>query len=252
MTLPNPFPGLQVSTNATISFPAQKNTSFKAKRAGKNGTVIAMVLDESGSMNSCWDATIAGFNEFIAGQKAAKDVGQAYVTLIQFDSPQIKTVFANRPIAEVPDINKDTYKPNGGTNLLDAVGTAIVNVNEFLASIKKEDRPGVIITIMTDGQENASRNYSHQMIKNMVAAAEKKDWTFTFLGANVDAFAVGSTFGMTAQNTVSYSTASMHNTMSSVSASVTRTRFDKLSGLSNTEIYNKGLFTADEIKSMKE
>ena len=252
MTLPNPFPGLQVSTNATISFPVHPNTSFKAKRAGKNGTVIAMVLDESGSMNSCWDATIAGFNEFIAGQKAAKDVGQAYVTLIQFDSPQIKTVFANRPIAEVPAINKETYKPNGGTNLLDAVGTAIVNVNAFLASMKKEDRPGVIITIMTDGQENASRNYSHQMIKDMVAAAEKKDWTFTFLGANVDAFAVGSTFGMTAQNTVSYNTTSMANTMASVTASTVRTRFDKFSGLSTQEIYSKGLFTADEIKSMKE
>lgn len=252
MTLPNPFPGLQVSTNATISFPVHQNTSFKAKRAGKNGTVIAMVLDESGSMNSCWDATIAGFNEFIAGQKAAKDVGQAYVTLIQFDSPKIKTVFANRPIAEVPNINKDTYKPNGGTNLLDAVGTAIVNVNAFLASMKKEDRPGVIITIMTDGQENASSNYSHQMIKDMVAVAEKKDWTFTFLGANVDAFAVGSTFGMTAQNTVSYNTTSMANTMASVTASTVRTRFDKFSGLSTQEIYSKGLFTADEIKSMKE
>lgn len=252
MNLPNPFPGLKVSTHATFSVPVPQKSSFKAKRAGKNGTVIAMVLDESGSMNSCWDATIAGFNEFIAGQKAAKDAGKAYVTLVQFDSPHIKTVFANRPIDEVPVINKDTYKPNGGTNLLDAVGAAMENVNAFLASMKKEDRPGVIITIMTDGQENASYMYSSQMIKNMVAAAEKKDWTFTFLGANIDAFAVGSSFGMNDQNTVSYNTTSMANTMASVTASTIRTRVGKLSGLSTQDIYNQGMYTAAEIKSMKE
>lgn len=252
MNLPNPFPAIQVNAQATITTLPTNQAKFKAKRAGKNGTVIAMVLDESGSMMSCQAATIAGFNEFIAGQRAAKDAGKAYVSLFQFDSPHIKTVFANRPIEEVPNINKDTYQPNGGTNLLDAIGAAITSVNQFLTGIKKEDRPGVIITIMTDGQENASRNYNNQMIKDMVAACEKKDWTFTFLGANIDAFAVGSTFGMTTQNTVSYNTTSMANTMASVSASTVRTRSGKLAGLSTQEIYNQGMYTAAEIKSMKE
>jgi len=169
MNLPNPFPGLAVNSAAAVQIstsPTNKK-EYKFKRAGKNGTIIAVVLDESGSMNVCWDATIAGFNEFVAGQRATQDsAGKANLTLIKFDSPKIHTVYANRPIDEVPLLDKTSYKPNGGTNLLDAIGDAINGVNDALAKSPKKDRPGVIITIMTDGAENSSHKYNNDQLCN--------------------------------------------------------------------------------------
>jgi hypothetical protein len=68
-------------------------------RAGKNGTLIAVIMDESGSMSSVQNQTIAAFNEFVLGQKnSGKETGAAYMTLVKFDAPDIHTVFSNRPI----------------------------------------------------------------------------------------------------------------------------------------------------------
>ena len=130
------------------------------------------------------------------------------------------------------------------------IGDTINNVNTVLAGSKKKDRPGVIITIMTDGEENSSRRFNNEQIKAMVKAAEAADWTFVFLGANIDAFSVGSTFGMSVSNSTSYSTANMAGTMASVSASTTRMRFAKQAGVSTADIYSQGLYTSEELKNM--
>jgi hypothetical protein len=254
MNLPNPFPGLAVDVNAVVQISAPQSTTKpqKFKKAGKNGTLIAIVLDESGSMNSCWDTTIIGFNEFVNGQKASEaTAGAGYLTLVKFEGGKVDTVYHNRPLSEVPALDKNTYRPAGGTNLLDAIGDTINNVNSVLAGNKKKDRPGVIITIMTDGEENSSRRFNNQQIKDMVAAAEAADWTFVFLGANIDAFSVGSTFGMGLSNSVNYSTANMGATMASVSASTTRMRMAKSAGVTTSELYRTGLYTDAELKSMK-
>ena len=252
MVLPNPFPaGIQTAVTVTTKV-TTPITKYKFKKAGTAGTLISIVLDESGSMGSCWDTTIAGFNEFVEGQKAATAVaGAAYLTLNKFDAPHIKNVYADRPISEVPALDRNSYRPNGGTNLLDAIGHAITQVNEALDKRKKADRPGVIIVITTDGEENASTTYSSQQIKDMVKAAEKADWSFVFLGANIDSFAVGSTFGMNASNSVNYSTQNMAGTYSSLSATTTRMRSAKMAGTSTADIYQTVMFTDDEKKAME-
>jgi hypothetical protein len=84
----------------------------------------------------------------------------------------------------------------------------------------------------------------------MVETAESKEWTFTFLGANIDAFAVGSSFGMRMSNTVSYNVGNMGDVMASVSAGTTRMRYAKSQGLSNDEIYSSDLYTAQEREKM--
>jgi hypothetical protein len=253
MNLPNPFPGVAAIAPTVVQVSAPTiNSNLKFKRAGQNGTLITVILDESGSMTSCWDTTIAGFNEYVKGQKSADtSAGEAALTLIKFDSPYIKTVYANRALSEVPELDKISYRPSGGTNLLDAIGDAITSTNQILSNLKKKDRPGVIITIMTDGGENASTRYSGDNIKAMVKAGEEADYTFVFLGANIDTFAVGSTFGMSVMNSVSYSTKNMVATMASTSASTTRIRAAKMAGVSTNAIYESGLYTADELKKMK-
>jgi len=234
MTLPNPFPA---GIKATVTTTIETTPKYKFKKAGNNGNLIAVVLDESGSMQVCRDATIAGFNEFVQGQKAAENAGAAYLTLNKFEGGNIRTVFADRILSEVPKLDTNGYVPAGGTNLLDAIGHTIEQVNDSLSKLKKAERPGVIILIMTDGEENCSQRYGNDMVKAMVAAAEKSDWSFVFLGANIDAFSVGATFGMNALNSVNYSTANMAGTMAATSTMTTAMRSAKLAGLDTHAVY---------------
>ena len=253
MNLPNPFPAILVNTTTHVVTTSEKNKPIKFKSAGNAGTLIVMVLDESGSMSACAQPTIAGFNEFLQGQRnAGASVGDATLLFVKFDGSRVNTVCENIHIDQVPPLTDKTYRPCGGTNLLDAIGSTMWRVNTILGGLKKKQRPGVIFTIMTDGQENSSTQYTNSQIQAMVRAAEKSDWTFQFLGANIDAFAVGSTFGMHASNSVNYSTASMGATLSAVSDSTVRMRAAKMSGMSTQNIYTSGLYTAQELKNMNQ
>ena len=252
MKLPNPFPAavqttVQVTTITTIA----PTKTFEYKQAGTKGVLIAVVLDESGSMLSCWDPTIAGFNEYVASQRANTTAGAAYLTLNKFDAPHIKTVFANRPIEEVPALDKNSYRPNGGTNLLDAIGYTIEQTNTTLATFKREDRPGVIIVITTDGAENASDKYNNQTIKDMVKSAEASDWSFIIMGAKIASFSVDSSFGMSQTNTVNYRTQNMAGTYSGLSATTSRMRSAKAAGVDTQTIYERSMFSNAEREGMK-
>jgi hypothetical protein len=248
MALPNPFPaGIKATVTTTIT----KTPKYKFKKAGTNGNIIAVVLDESGSMNVCRDTTIAGFNEFVQAQSAADNAGAAYLTLNKFEGGNIRTVFADRNLTEVPKLDHSSYTPAGGTNLLDAIGHTIEQVNDSLDLLKKNDRPGVIILIMTDGEENCSQRYNNDMVKAMVVAAEKSDWSFVFLGANIDAFSVGSTFGMSALNSVNYSTANMAGTMAATSTMTTNMRSAKMAGLDTRAVYASTTMSAEDRERIK-
>ena len=86
MNLPNPFPGLAINVKAQVAVNPNPSTTYKFKRAGKNGTLITMIIDESGSMHSAWESTIAGFNEFVEGQKSAEaSAGAGFLSLIKLD-----------------------------------------------------------------------------------------------------------------------------------------------------------------------
>ena len=237
------------NVHIAAAFPAQNLNTFKANTAGSNGTLIAVILDESGSMGSCRDATIAGFNEFVQGQSSATGAGEAYLSLVKFDAPQIKTVYENVNVKQVAPLSLTTYTPNGGTNLMDAIGQTLNRINQLLSAHEQADRPGVLVVIITDGAENASREFSGEQIKSMVKAAETADWTFTFLGANVDSFHMGSTFGMNASNTVNYSTASMGATMGVLSEAAVRVRSAKMKGVSTEELYASAQMYSDADRS---
>jgi len=239
------------NVHIAAAFPAQNLNTFKAHTAGKNGTLIAVILDESGSMTSCRAATISGFNEFVQGQRSASGAGEAYLSLVKFDAPHIKKVYENVHVGSVPMLNSETYAPNGGTNLMDAIGQTLNSVNAVLAGHAQESRPGVLVVIITDGQENSSQKYTGDQIKSMVKAAEESDWTFTFLGANVDAFSMGSTFGMNASNSINYSTSSMGATMDVLTKTTVNLRTAKMAGTSTAEIYSQSLYSnADRSRTM--
>lgn len=167
-----------------------------------NSTHISIVLDRSGSMDTIKKDTIGGFNHLLADQQATP--GEATLTLVQFDTHGIDTLNDGTPIARVVPLNDATFNPRGGTNLYDAIGQSIIKTGDYLAKQPEAQRPAkVVFVIITDGQENSSREYGLAQIKEMVQhQTEAYKWQFVFLGANFDAYAVGGSMGVYAANTM--------------------------------------------------
>jgi len=173
----------------------------------KDATHISVLLDRSGSMGTVKDETITGFNYFLKEQKDAGD--NATFTLVQFDSESTDVVHEARQIREVPDLNQDTYLPRGSTPLLDALGQTIISTGKTLAGIPESNRPDkVVFVVITDGEENASHQFTKARVKEMIDhQTGKYNWKFIFLGANQDAFAEAGSVGIARSMAANYSPA---------------------------------------------
>ncbi len=141
-----------------------------------------LVVDESGSMSVIRNQALAGINETLATikkmQKAHKQLEQR-VTLITFDSTHKNMVYDNVSAIHARPLCGKDYNPCGATPLYDAIGIGIAKVN----ALTTED-DSVLVTIITDGEENCSEEYSLKMIKNLIAKLKKQNWTFTFIGTD--------------------------------------------------------------------
>jgi hypothetical protein len=166
-------------------------------------TDITIILDRSGSMESVAADTIGGFNRFLDDQKTGH--GSATITLVQFDD-RYETVYSVAPIATAPPLTGDTFVPRGSTALLDAIGRTIDTTGARLAAMREEDRPEqVMMVILTDGEENASRHFDNDAIARRIShQRDVYSWEFVFLGANQDAIATASQMGVAAGSALSY------------------------------------------------
>lgn len=166
---------------------------------------ISIILDRTGSMQSIRDDTIGGFNTFLEEQK--KQPGKATLTLVQFDTVDpYEVVHHFRPIEDVPELTHETYVPRSNTPLLDAFGRGINDVDKCLAEMKEEDKPSkVIFAVITDGQENSSREFNKDDIVKMIKEKTDKDqWEFVFLSADLDAIQDAKRYGIPAASTMSF------------------------------------------------
>jgi len=186
----------------------------------KDATHISVLLDRSGSMGTVKDETITGFNYFLKEQKDAGD--NATFTLVQFDSESTDVVHEARQIREVPDLNQDTYLPRGSTPLLDALGQTIISTGKTLAGIPESNRPDkVVFVVITDGEENASHQFTKARVKEMIDhQTGKYNWKFIFLGANQDAFAEAGSVGIARAMVANYSPAHTKVAFAGTSANV--------------------------------
>jgi len=164
-------------------------------------THIEFLLDRSGSMESIKSDIEGGFDAYIADQKARP--GQCTVSLAQFDD-RYESVFTGVPIAEVPPL---ALTPRGMTALLDGIGRTVNELGARLAGLPENERPGtVIFAIMTDGLENASREFTHGVVKAMITHQEQVyNWQFLYMGADQDAIEVGSSLGIASEHTMTWS-----------------------------------------------
>ena len=166
-------------------------------------TDISVVLDRSGSMQSVRNDTIGGFNAFLKTQKEAP--GEATLTLAQFDD-QYEVVYSGKSIKDVPELTEKTFVPRGMTALLDAIGRTINATGSRLSALPENERPAkVIFVILTDGDENASKELTKEKVNELIKhQTEAYQWDFVFLGANQDAIKAGASMGILAGNSMSY------------------------------------------------
>jgi hypothetical protein len=169
----------------------------------ENFTSINVIIDASGSMQHLTHDTIGSFNGFLKEQKAVP--GEAAFTLCKFNT-DYRLVHDFVKLAGVPELDTTVYAPEGGTALLDAMGTTIESVGRKLAAMPESERPSkVIFLVITDGHENASSRFSSEQIKTMVEhQKDTYNWEFVFMGANIDAIAAGTNLGISMQNTMNY------------------------------------------------
>lgn len=182
-------------------------------------THLLVIVDRSGSMGSIKNDMVGGLDAFFAEQ--AKDEGVTLVDYVQFDDTY-EVVFTDRPVADA----KAVLEPRGMTALLDAVGKGATDLGKKLAKLPEARRPGnVIVVVVTDGYENASREWNAAGVKALIKEQEEKwNWTFTFLGANMDAVAIGASFGFSTDYSMTYDTANVGAMTASLASNVTRTK----------------------------
>lgn len=169
------------------------------------------LLDRSGSMQSCVDDTIGGFNAFVDSQKSFGGT----MTLCLFDH-EFDVVYDKVPIDQVVPLTKETYIPRGGTALHDAMGQVLkMNLSD-----------DTMVIILTDGEENSSRTYTSAHVKDLV---DTKSWKFVYLGANQDAVLTAQGLGI--NTSMDYDTSKTPELFRALSATVTRYSQDPSDGL---------------------
>jgi len=161
------------------------------------------IIDRSGSMTFIVDDAIGGLNTFIKEQKEIP--GEANVTIVLFDH-EYKFDYENVPIADVKEYDHKTYVPRGSTALLDAIGRTVATVGERLLFTKAEEQPEkVIVFILTDGLENASKEYTKRRINEVINhQRDVYKWEFIFLAANQDAMKEGVAMGINKGDTQAF------------------------------------------------
>ncbi len=169
----------------------------------KNLTEMVFILDRSGSMSGLEADTVGGYNSLM--EKQRKEDGEAVVTTVLFDD-QYEMIHDHADIKKVKPMDSKTYYARGCTALLDAIGKTINHVGNRYKYAPDSEVPGkTMVVIITDGYENASREFQLDKVRSMIEHQKQKyNWEFLFLGANIDAVKTAGAYGITPDRAVTY------------------------------------------------
>lgn len=177
-----------------------KNTSMKTQR-----TIYHFIVDKSGSMSDCISATINGYNEqvsMIKNLEAEFPEQDITIGLSTFNN-QVEHKYFMQMSGMALEMNTQNYRPNGGTALYDAIGTSIEKLEEYRTVSSEQIPTTVVVVILTDGYENSSRFYNLSQIKSKIQSLESTgNWTFSFIGATLDAADVAERMSIKRSNSI--------------------------------------------------
>lgn len=194
-----------VENNQTVTkniLPEHKHTA-NCEKTSEEPVQIICILDRSGSMQSLAGDVIGGYNSFLEKQRQEK--GTAEVTTILFDD-QYEKISSAVDLNQAEDLTSAIYYARGNTALMDAVGRTIT---ETLGQMEKDNvcpaKRRVLIMIMTDGLENASKEYNKARVKSLIEATKSDyNWNYVFIGANIDSASEADSMGIGSRNAMDY------------------------------------------------
>ncbi len=175
--------------------------------ARANHTHILFILDRSGSMQSIHADVVGGFNQFLSSQQGAE--GTADLTLVQFDT-HIETVMEGVDIRAVKSFTRGDFVPRGSTALFDAMGSSMDALGRELAARREADRPeNVVVAVMTDGEENASHEYTFERIQTMIEHQRSYyNWEIVFLASELSTHTMSRQMGVAEEKSMRWSKSS--------------------------------------------
>lgn len=185
---------LSVSRHQTCKTTVFENPLTKKSSRMKTRIFNLLILDESGSMCSIEKQAVDSVNETLQSVRAAQEKYEEQehlVSFVTFNSNGIKTVLDRVEARKAEDITPDQFNPACCTPLYDAIGKSVM---ELKKSVAENDK--VLVTIVTDGYENASTEYNANSVKALTEKLGKQGWTFAYIGANQDAEAVSRSIGI--------------------------------------------------------
>lgn len=239
--------GMSVSSTVNEKV-SDKNDSTSGSQSevttdGKRRVHNLIILDESGSMQAIYQPALTGVNETLQSireaQKEHKDQ-EHFVSLIAFDSSRYNEIYKNTPAERTVDITTEQYRPWASTPLFDAMGRSIT---ELQGHLSKGDV--VLVTIITDGYENASREYDRRAIRSLVEAMKSQGWVFTYIGANQDVEAVADSMSID-NHMIFFNSAAGVNEMFDKEIRCRKRFFDRINQQSETSNLSTGYFDEDE------
>lgn len=171
---------------------------------------VSLILDESGSMQSCKGAALAGVNHYLATLR--REPVETHFTLTLFNAGRTDVRYRAVPVSAVQDLDAETYRPQDRTPLYDAIGRTL--------SLARQEAPagaGKLCVILTDGEENASQEYSRQQVFDLIKQYEKQGWAFLYLGADHDVWAAGGDLGIAGDSRISFCRGTVDHTFDQLS-----------------------------------
>lgn len=170
-----------------------------------NTVDVIFIVDNIGSMSGLEKDTLGGFNSVLQQQKQLDANDEVFITTILFNS-QYHYLYQRKPLNEVALLTEKEYQVGGMTALFDAMGDSLSKIKhqiDLAEQVQGEHK--VLCVVITDGEENSSREYNHTQIKNLVENRQNKDkWEFLFLGANIDAFSTAKNIGISSDSAMQY------------------------------------------------
>jgi len=207
-------------------------------------TSIRIVLDRSGSMQNSQETTIEALNTYLDELKNQKV--SAFLTLSTFDSISIDIPISKVNINELKSIPNSVLNPRAATPLYDAIGLAIHD----LENVKESTDENKVLVIVTDGLENASREYTYQNISSLIQNKKKAGWLIIYLGADHDAMKQSSSLNFDKKRSMKYSKLDSIDTFKTVS----KKTIEYTKGIKNSEIEftNRERFLSDKLGYIEE
>ena len=204
-------------------------------------TIYHFIIDKSGSMAGMQHQAVEGFNVQVKTLQELKQTypDQDYTVSLTFFNENVRDIISNGKVEQLVPMNPKTFLPNGSTALLDAIGKSIYQIKSDFGPALSNDEASVVMVIITDGEENASRFYTYHEIARMIKELDETEkWTFSFLGADLDAIHTSQMLNIRRENVISFSKSDYSGMMEDVSDSIRFYENSKAEGKTKNNIFD--------------